>query len=181
MGRKYKFYENDELYFVTFTVIYWIEVFTNSSYRDIFYQSIDYCQKNKGLQVFGYCIMTNHIHLIIGSEKIALSAIVRDLKSFTSSQIKKKIRGNSKESEWMLRIMTNAGLSNTRNKDFQLWQQHNHPIQLSNEFLFQQRLDYIHYNPVKAGYVQHEEDWLDSSAGDYYGLREGRIKLNFND
>ena len=79
------------MYFVTFTVVYWFDVFIRENYRDIFYNSIAHCQQEKGLEVYGFCIMTSHIHLIIGTEKGVLSDIVRDLKSYTSRVIRKAI------------------------------------------------------------------------------------------
>jgi putative transposase len=82
MGRKYKFHDDRALYFVTFTVVYWLDIFIRDEYKNIFYESIRYCQKEKGLEVYGFCIMTSHIHLIIGTENGVLSDIVRDLKSF---------------------------------------------------------------------------------------------------
>jgi REP element-mobilizing transposase RayT len=181
MGRKYAFRDNRQLYFITFTVVHWIDIFTREEYRDIFYQSVKYCQTNKGLEVYGYCIMTNHIHMIIGTEANVLSDIVRDLKSFTSRHIRKAIEGNCKESRraWILELMYKAGKANIRNKDFQLWQQHNHPVELSTSSMLRQRLEYIHLNPVKRGLVEKEEEWLHSSAGDYYGIRKGDIELMF--
>lgn len=181
MGRKYKFHDNSKLYFVTFTVIDWIDIFTRNEYTDIIYDSIKYCQQNKGLEIYAYCIMTNHIHLIIGTENNILSDIVRDFKSFTSRKIKKEIIKNPKESrkKWILDLMEKQGPANERNKDFQFWQQHNHPIELSTNEMLEQRLDYIHKNPVTAGYVEKEEEWLNSSAGDYYGIRKGKIDLIF--
>ena len=77
----------------------------------------------------------------------------------------------------MLDIFGKAGNRNERNYDFQFWQQHNHPIELSNSFMAKQRLDYIHNNPVEAGFVEKAEEWTHSSAGDYYGNRKGRIEL----
>lgn len=73
-------------------------------------------------------------------------------------------------------MMRDAGLNNSNNNDWQLWQQHNHPIELSNVELFHQKLDYIHYNPVEAGFVDSVEDYLYSSARDFYG-KKGRIEL----
>jgi putative transposase len=183
MGRKYKFHDDRKLYFVTFTVIDWIDIFTRNEYTEIIYDSIKYCQQNKGLEVYAYCIMTNHIHLIIGSKHNVLSDIVRDFKSFTSRQIRKEIINNPIESRkvWMLDLMEKHGLANDRNKDFQFWQQHNHPIELNTNEMLDQRLNYIHKNPVKAGFVEKEEEWLNSSAGDYYGIRKGKIDLIFID
>ena len=171
------------LYFVTFTVIYWIDIFIRDEYRQIIYDSIKYCQNHKGLEVYVYCIITSHIHMIIGTETGVLSDIVRDFKSYTSRHIRKKIESNSVESrkEWILKMMQDAGKKNERNNDFQFWQQHNHPIELDNSEIAKQRLNYIHKNPVELGLVDKEEEWVHSSAGDYYGIRKGEIDLIFID
>jgi putative transposase len=181
MARKYKFHDNSQIYFVTFTVLFWIDAFIREDYRKIFYDSVKYCQKHKGLEVYGYCIMTSHVHLIIGTETGVLSDIVRDLKSFTSRHIRKNIEESETESrkKWMLWMFMNAGKKNERNKDWQFWMQHSHPIELNNLAMARQRLDYIHRNPVELGLVEKEEEWLHSSCGDYYGNRKGEIDLVF--
>jgi putative transposase len=181
MGRKYTFRDNRQLYFVTFTVVHWIDVFIREEYRKILYDSIKYCQAKKGLEVYGYCIMTSHVHMIIGTENAVLSNIVRDFKSFTSRHIRKAMESTVHESrrEWMLSLMYGSGIKNERNKDFQFWQQHNHPIEVSTSEMMAQRLAYIHHNPVELGLVEKEEEWLHSSAGDYHGVRKGEIELLF--
>ncbi len=145
MGRKYTFRDNRQLYFVTFTVVHWIDVFIREEYRKVLYDSIKYCQTNKGLEVYGYCIMTSHVHMIIGTEVGVLLDIVRDFKSFTSRHIRKVIENNMHESrrEWMLSLMYDSGIKNERNKYFQFWQQHNHPIELNTNEMIDQRLTYI--------------------------------------
>src|SRR5690348_12326185 len=92
MSRKYKIHDQQKLHFVTFTVIHWIDVFIRDTYRTIFIDSLKYCQMNKGLEVYAYVIMTNHIHLIIGtSGENVLEGIIRDLKAFTSRSIRKAL------------------------------------------------------------------------------------------
>jgi len=179
MGRKYKFHDNRKLYFVTFTVVEWLDIFIREEYRGIIYDSLRYCQKNKGLDIYGYCIMTNHLHLIIGTETGVLSDIVRDFKSFTSRSIRKLMEAHCGESrkKWMLDILVQAGRDNKRNNDWQLWQQHNHSIELNNLKIFEQRLNYIHQNPVKAGFIGSPEYWLNSSAAVYYGVGECPIEV----
>ncbi len=178
MSRNYKFYEKTELYFVTYTVIRWIDVFTRNEYKNILLDSWNYCIKNKGLKIYAWCIMTNHVHMIISSEKEELSHIMRDMKSFTSTSLKKMIAENPIESRksWILKMMKEAGTKNKNNKSFQFWQQHNHPILLDSNFLLDQKLNYIHNNPVKAGFVTEPEEYLYSSAGDYAGTK-GLIKI----
>ena len=170
MGRKYSIKSQEYFYFVTFTVVYWLDIFIREEYKSIFIESVKYCQKEKGLKVGAWCIMTSHIHMAIASsDKNKLEDIIRDLKSYTSRHIRKYIENNPQESrrEWLLWMMKRAGEKNSNNNDFQFWQQHNHPIELSTNEILQQRIDYIHNNPVEARFVENSEDWLYSSARDY--------------
>jgi len=116
MTRKYKFHDHCKLYFVTFSVVNWIDVFIRDDNRNIFYESLKYCQENKGLEVYGYCIMTSDIHMIIGIENGNLSDVIRDLKSFTSRQIRKNLETSNSESrkEWMLWMFGLEGFLITR-------------------------------------------------------------------
>ena len=158
MSRKYRIRDQGKLYFVTFTVINWIDIFIRDEYRNVFLESVQYCQKNKGLEVYAWCIMTSHIHMILGTKgENRLEDIIRDLKSFTSRRIRKLLENKEKVGEsrrgWIFSMMNQAGIKNGNNKDFQFWQQHSHPIELSTNSLLDQKLDYIHNNPVKAGFV----------------------------
>jgi putative transposase len=179
MSRKYKIRDQGALYFVTFTVINWLDVFTRQLYRDIFLDSIRYCQKNKGLEVCAYVIMSNHVHMIIGRHSdLKLEGIVRDIKKFTSVKIIEAIRDNPQESrrELFMWLFERAGTRNPNNTRYQFWQQHSHPIELRSEHITYQKLDYIHYNPVKAGIVVAPEDYLYSSAVNYAN-REGLLEV----
>jgi REP element-mobilizing transposase RayT len=155
MGRKYIFHDSSELYFVSFATVNWIDVFTRKLYFEIIVDALIFCNKNKGLELYAWCIMPSHVHLIISSENDNLSDIMRDLKRHTSKALLKTIAENSKESrkEWMLWMFGRAGKRNANNKKFQFWQQSNHPIEISNAKMLKQRLDYLHQNPVEAGLV----------------------------
>ena len=132
-----------------------IDVFTRSDYANIVIDSIAYCQKEKGLLLQAYCVMPNHLHLIISSPNNNLSGIIRDFKKFTSAKILKAIEENNMESRknWMLWIFKKAGENNERNNNYQFWQQDNHPIECSTEEILQKRMNYLHENPVRAGLV----------------------------
>ena len=93
-----------------------------------------------------------------------------DFKKFTSKQIIKAIQDHPGESrkEWMLKIFNEAGIANSRNKKYQFWRQDNHPIELYSAAFTNQKIDYIHENPVMAGIVDKAEEYLYSSARDYY-------------
>lgn len=169
MSRKYKILDQTKLYFVSFAIVNWIDLFIRNEYKDIVLDSINHCQMEKGLEVFAWCIMTSHVHLIIGTHGNPMQDILRDLKSFTSRKLRVCIEENPIESrrEWMLKMMCNAGLDNSNNRGFQLWQQHNKPIELSTNQMIEQRLHYIHNNPVEAGFVSSPKDYHYNSARDY--------------
>ncbi|ANE49494.1 REP-associated tyrosine transposase [Flavisolibacter tropicus] len=173
MSRKYKFRDNDQLYFVSFAVVDWIDLFIRTEYKDILLKSFQYCREHKGLELYAYCIMTSHVHLIIGSQKEPMANIMRDLKRHTSEQLHKAIQQHPGESrkEWMLQLLQQAGSQNSNNRGFQLWRQDNRPIELRDAHRLYQKLNYIHRNPVAAGFVEKEEDWLYSSARNYFGLK----------
>lgn len=147
------------------------QVFIRNEYKNILIESWKYCQKNKGLNIYAWIIMTSHVHMIISSRNNKLENIVRDMKSYTSSKIKKAIKEHPQESrkEWILWMMEHAGRKDSNNNNFQFWQQHNKPIELTNDKIIQQKLDYIHNNPVKEGIVFKAEDYVFSSAVDYCG------------
>lgn len=180
MSRKYKFSDNDQLYFITYTVVGWVDLFIRREYKEILVESWKYCQKEKDLEVYGWCIMTSHVHMIVGSKGRPLDKIIGEMKSFTSRKLRKAIESNPGESRksWLLPMMKAAGIENGNNMDWQLWQQHNHPIELTTQGMFDQKLEYIHRNPVEAGFVENEEDYLYSSARDFYD-KKGLIELSY--
>jgi len=170
MSRAYKFYNIEKPYFVSFATVGWVDVFTRLQYKDILVEALKYCQKEKGLIVYAWCIMSSHVHLIMeAKEGYKPSDILRDFKKFTSKQLLKAIEENQQESrkEWMLSIFGNAGKYNSNNENFQFWQQHNKPIILYTPRVISQKLDYIHYNPVEEGWVESPEQYLYSSARNY--------------
>src|SRR6266487_6754574 len=181
MSRKYKFHDNDKLYFISFATVYWIDVFVREEYMEIVIESWKTCQEKKGLEIYGWCIMPSHVHLIIGSNKNKMEDIVRDMKKHTSSALKTSITNNVLESRktWMIWMMERAGKKNSNNKDWQFWQQHNKPLEIKGQEMFDKTLDYIHLNPVMAGFVTKPEDWKYSSARDFYGTK-GLIQLNYS-
>ncbi|MEO6669796.1 MAG: transposase [Ferruginibacter sp.] len=146
MSVKYKTGDDQLPHFITFSVVHWIDALTRNEYKDIIVESLKHCIKNKGLVLNAWIIMSNHLHLI-GSSKIefTISNVLRDLKKFTSKQIVKAIKESPKESrkEWMTYMFERAGRRNSNNKDFQFWQQDNHPIELSNPVMLKQKLDYL--------------------------------------
>ncbi|GIV34816.1 MAG: hypothetical protein KatS3mg031_2351 [Chitinophagales bacterium] len=142
MSRKYKFRDNSQLYFVSFATVNWIDVFIRNEYKEVLLDSLRFCQIKKDLELYAWCIMTSHVHLIIGSCGIPMEYIMRDFKSFTSTTLRKAISENPVESrrEWMIWMFERAGRYNSNNKDWQFWQQHNNPIELYDRKIMEQKI-----------------------------------------
>ncbi|MDX1685411.1 MAG: transposase [Saprospiraceae bacterium] len=171
MRRAYHIHDQNELYFMTLQVIDWVDIFTRQIYRDIIIDSLAYCRKNKGLRLWAYVVMSNHLHIIISSTRSDLSGVLRDFKRHTSSNILQTMCGRIESRfYWMKERFETASLRHSRNKGLQFWTHENRAIHLwSRKWIFQ-KLNYIHMNPVKAGLVARPEDWLYSSARNYSGL-----------
>ncbi|HET8809999.1 MAG TPA: transposase [Flavobacteriaceae bacterium] len=169
MSRKYKFHNPTAAYFVSFATVYWIDVFTREDYFKIIANSLAFCRKEKGMELFAYCIMPSHLHLLFRSQNENPGGLLRDFKGFTSKNIVRAINENPQESrkEWMLWMFKKAGAKNSNVKEYQFWQQHNQPIELWSTPVIKQKLSYIHNNPIKSGFVKEAWEWKYSSARNY--------------
>jgi len=171
-SENYIIHDQFALYFLTFTVIDWIDIFTRASYKIEIANSLNYCQKNKGLRLFAWCLMTNHLHLICQTtEPHTLTEFVRDFKKYTAKTILKKIwdEPESRRS-WILGALREAGKYDNRITNYKFWQEGCHPIQLHTNEMIDQRINYVHNNPVRALIVGNPEDYLYSSARNYASL-----------
>lgn len=151
------------------TIVEWVDVFSRKEQRDIIINALRYCVKSKGLNVYAYCIMTNHIHIIVNcNEPFQLKDTIRDFKKFTSKAIISEIiNGSESRRDWLLNIFEKAGIADPKNKTYKVWKSGNHAIELYNERFTWEKVNYIHQNPVNAGFVAKQEDWLYSSVPNY--------------
>ena len=165
MSTGYQIKDQEALHYVTFQIVGWVDLFTRKVYRDIVIDNLRYCQQHKELEIHAFVVMSNHVHLMIRSNSGKLSDTIRDFKSYTSKQILKAIESeHESRREWMLNIFEFAAKQHKRNAFYQVWTHENHAeIIYSDKFLFQ-KMDYIHQNPVRAGIVEHPEEYLYSSA-----------------
>ena len=161
------------MHFVTFTVHRWADVFTRKEYVDIILESFRFCQKEKGLMIYAWVIMSNHIHVIIKSRSHNLSDIIRDFKKYTATRIIKAIADNPKESrkDWLLHLFR-------KDDGLLFWNEGYHGEEIFSSAFYDTKVNYIHQNPVRANIVLHEEDYLMSSCADFYGLRKGPLILS---
>lgn len=165
MSEVYKTFEGG-LFFVTFSVVGWADVFTRPLYQDILLESIQFCQTNKGLELYEYCILPSHVHLIASRKEGLLSDVIRDLKSFTSRKLIDSIIKNETESrkEWLLNLFMDYGKKSSQKQFYQFWKHDNHAFSLETTYMIEQKVAYIHNNPVEAGFVDEPWKWRLSSA-----------------
>jgi putative transposase len=169
-GDKYHITHQQDTYFITCTIVQWIDLFTRVEYKQIIVEAFQYCILNKGLVLNGWVIMTNHIHFIARCEEPhKISDFLRDFKKFTSKKLVAKISEiPESRREWLLDKFNFIARSSRRAENYKVWKDGNHAINLQYIDVFQ-KLDYIHNNPIKAGIVYHSEDYVYSSAADYMG------------
>ena len=150
------------VYFCSLSVIEWIDIFTKSVYFEMLTDSLKFCQKEKGLLLYGFVFMTNHIHLIF-STKTGNSAEVflRDFKKWTTRVIGKELENESRR---YIRNLLSTTIFKKRSNTLQIWQSGNFPEMIESEKFFLQKLNYIHMNPVRKTFVVKPEDWKYSSA-----------------
>jgi putative transposase len=177
LGFKYAIRNPDRCYYLTHTVVDWIDLFTRRELANIIVESLAYSIENKGLELNAWCLMPSHLHMIARTvEKNAqnLSEVMRDFKKFTSGKILQTIpKINESRRPWITRHFEIGS------DDHQVWQEGMHPIELFSRKFTAQKLEYIHYNPVEAGIVDEPEHYLLSSARDYAGYRKGLLEIYF--
>ena len=182
MSRKYKFYNQEGLYFVSFATVYWIDVFVRDTYFQIVLDSLDFNRKEKGMEIYCWCIMPSHVHMIFRARQNNPAELLGRMKEYTSKRLQEAISGSLTESrrEWMTWMFQRAGSQSSNVTNSQLWQHNNKPIELWSPGVIDQKVDYIHNNPVEAGFVNEPADWRYSSAIDYAGGK-GVLEIDFID
>ena len=133
MSRNYKFHNPEGLYFISFAVVGWLDVFTRNEYKDLFLDSLRFCQKEKGLEIHDWCIISSHVHLVfrcIKGQKPEL--LIGDLKRYTSKSIVKAIEENPRESrkQFLLEFFRKEGAKSSNVTHYQFWRHDNKPIEL---------------------------------------------------
>ena len=179
MPTGYQIKDQSAAHYLTLQVVNWVDIFTRQSCRDIIIDSLLFCQREKGLEIFAWVIMSNHIHLLVRSSTDQLSDTIRDFKKFTSKKLIEHISENPLESrkEWLLHLFSHAARRQNKMGDFQIWTHKNHAIEVTSNSFVESKTEYIHNNPVKAGIVSKPEDYLYSSAP-FYANGEGLIKVS---
>ena len=152
MSGGYRIRNQNNIHFLTFTVVAWVDIFTRVRTRKILITALEYYQKNQGLILYAFVIMSNHIHLIASTkEGFKLSDFVRNFKSYTAMRILNFLNSESeRRSDWIRVVFKFHASFNARNTEHQVWIQNSHPIELESTEFILLRLKYLHDNPVKA-------------------------------
>jgi putative transposase len=159
---RYKIFNNQYPYYLTSTTVEWLPLFIDPDVVQIILDSLRFLQKEKRLLIYSYVIMENHLHLIASSQD--LSKEIGDFKSFTARRI---VDLYKKHNTQLLKKLAIFKAPFKDDRDYQLWQEGFHPEEIQSEEMMRQKIEYIHYNPVRRGYIDEPEHWRYSSARDY--------------
>jgi len=162
---------DSKCYFLTMTIVDWINIFTSKIYFDVIIESLKFYQRKDSLKLFAYVIMKNHLHMIVQCKNMI--KFVQGFKSYTTKKLFTLLLKNNANcferiKEYNIRVRKNN----------QIWLPRNYPKICENEYFFNQKLNYIHDNPVVKGYVERPEEWVYSSARNYYNDDNSIIKVN---
>ncbi len=160
---RYKIFETEYPYFMTCTIVGWLPVLSRPEAADIIFDSWRYLQQEREFDLFAYVIMKNHLHLIAAAP--GLSKVMQSFKSFTAKRLLDLLREHGAAAS--LKQLRALKLSHKRECEYQVWQEGSKPKQIRNHGMMQQKIEYIHNNPVKRGYVDDPLHWRYSSLRNY--------------
>jgi REP element-mobilizing transposase RayT len=163
MRSRYKIHEPDGIYFMTNTIVEWIPAFVTRDAFDIVTRSLAHCRQHKGLRLYAYVILENHMHMIAQAPK--LSDVMQAFKSFTAREILRMAEATGRD--WLLNRLAYYKRLHKVESDYQVWQEGFHPKEIVGDAMMEQKINYIHENPVRRGYVDAAEYWRYSSARNY--------------
>ena len=169
---RYKITDTAYPYFLTCTILGWLPVFTRPETVKMVLDSLHFLQENNRLQIYGYVVLENHLHLIAASKDFPKE--IGDYKSYTARIIIDFLIDHKVET--LLKQLHFLKARHKSDRTYQLWQEGSHPQAIQNEEMMRQKLEYIHLNPVKRGYVDEAVHWRYSSARNYAG-REGLVAV----
>jgi len=164
---RYKIHEKSNPHFLTCTIVAWLPVFTRRETVQIVLDSWKFLQEKERLTIYGYVILENHLHLIAAAPD--LSKEIGDFKSFTARAIIDLLKESNAST--LLQQLEYFKLRHKVDQSYQLWQEGSRPKQIQGDEMMLQKLEYIHDNPVKRGYVDEPVHWRYSSARNYAGMQ----------
>jgi len=165
----------ESCYFITFNTVDWIDVFIRPVYKQVVVHTLNHFIEQKGLMVYAWCLMTNHLHLLASPrEGYVISEIEKEYKSFTTNKILEAIDTEPEaRRNWMMDHFENFGIKLGLLKKFHVWQNCSNPvfIDLRKTPTVLEQFHHIHQNPVRDRIVDTPAEYLYSSARDYAGMQ----------
>ncbi|GAB5539115.1 MAG: transposase [Salibacteraceae bacterium] len=176
MSERYKVIDSTVATFITITIIDWVDLFIRPIYSEILDDALNHCITRKGLRVHAYVYMTSHIHLIASSTENELNDIIRDFKKHTSKEMIAAIKDNPESRrEWLLNKFSYAANRINRGVNFKVWKDGFHPVILDTPEKLEQRIKYVHENPMELQLVEHYRHWTNSS---YLAYEDEKYQAN---
>ena len=169
---RYRFVENGQPHFVTMTVVNWLPVFSSRATAEILLDSLRYLQEQQRMTLYAYVIMENHAHVVSAAEQLGKE--IGNFKSYTARKIIDRLTEMGAVNA--LDRLSEYKLVHKSDRTYQLWQEGSHPKLIQGDEMMRQKIEYIHYNPVRRGYVDLPIHSRYSSARNYAGL-EGLIPV----
>jgi putative transposase len=163
MRSRYRVHNDECAHFITSTIVEWLPVFTTAACCDILVRSFEFCRKQKALRIHAWVILDNHFHAIMSGPELART--VADLKKFTAREILGQLKLERRE--WLLNQLIYFRSAHKRQSAHQIWQEGVHPQRIATDEMMLQKLEYLHNNPVKRGFVASPEHWVYSSAHEW--------------
>ena len=163
MRSRYRIHDSQETYFIMSTIIEWLPVFTSAACCDVLVRSLLHCRENKGLKIYAWVILKNHFHAILSAPDLA--GTLTDMKRFTARALLAQIKEGKRE--WLVNQLAYYCAAHKTRSEHQVWQEGAHPQEIGSDKMTEQKLDYIHNNPVLRGLVAGPEHWRYSSAHEW--------------
>ena len=163
MRSRYRVDEPDHAHFVTATIVEWLPVFTTVACCDILVRSLVHCREHKSLRIHAWVLLDNHFHAIVAAPQLANT--LRDLKRFTARILIEQIGAEGRR--WLLNQLAYYRAAHKTGSEHQVWQEGVHPQAIANDDMMEQKMEYLHNNPVKRGQIASPEHWRYSSAHEW--------------
>ena len=149
MPRKFRIRDGAYPHFITSTFVDWLGLLCRDDYFQVLAASLRHCCEKRGLLVHAYVLMPSHFHAICSCEGNDLPDVVRDMKKHTAKVIARKLEKDGR-SMWLNACLRASG----RADGAKVWQPEYHPVEMRTQPVFEQRVNNVHNNPVRAGYVE---------------------------
>ena len=164
---RYKILSGDQNpYFITATTVNWLPLFINPIIAQIVIDSLKYLTSKDRLILYAYVLMENHLHLIASADNLGRE--IASFKSFTARKCIDYYKENGNKT--ILKQLSIYKLRHRKDRDYQFWQEGVHPKRIQDREMMRQKIEYIHQNPVRRGYIDYPEHWRCSSARNYSGV-----------